>query len=164
MHSPAKAKHLRATQNLAGLLRAFVQRYGLGEVFSEKALICLTRNDYEPDVVFFARAKADRFTADQIEFPAPDCESRLPRSSTISTVTWRGRCSSFAAVAAKRKKKHRPIDGLCQGGLGRIFATRDLEYNKRQTDRCDWASEAWEAANRTGRRKHDPSRDRGRGV
>jgi Uma2 family endonuclease len=81
-HSPAKAKHLRATQNLMGLLRAFVQRHGLGEVFSEKALICLTRNDYEPDVVFFEKAKADRFVADQMEFPAPDFIAEVLSEST----------------------------------------------------------------------------------
>jgi Uma2 family endonuclease len=82
MHSPAKAKHLRATQNLVGLLRAFVQRHGLGEVFSEKALICLTRNDYEPDVVFFEQAKADGFNADQTEFPAPDFIAEVLSEST----------------------------------------------------------------------------------
>jgi Uma2 family endonuclease len=81
-HSPAKAKHLRATQNLVGLLRAFVQRHSLGEVFSEKALICLTRNDYEPDVVFFGKAKADGFNADQMEFPAPDFIAEILSEST----------------------------------------------------------------------------------
>jgi Uma2 family endonuclease len=81
-HSPAKAKHLRATQNLVGLLRAVVQRHGLGEVFSEKALICLTRNDYEPDVVFFGKAKADGFSADQMEFPAPDFIAEVLSEST----------------------------------------------------------------------------------
>jgi Uma2 family endonuclease len=82
VHSPAKAKHLRTTQNLAGLLRAFVQRQGLGEVFSEKALICLTRNDYEPDVVFFERAKAGGFSPDQMEFPAPDFIAEVLSEST----------------------------------------------------------------------------------
>jgi Uma2 family endonuclease len=81
-HSPAKAKHLRATQNLVGLLRAFVQRHRLGEVFSEKALICLTRNDYEPEVVFFEKAKADGFSADQMEFPAPDFIAEVLSEST----------------------------------------------------------------------------------
>ncbi len=81
-HSPAKAKHLRATQNLVGLLRAFVQRHSLGEVFSEKALICLARNDYEPDVVFFGKAKADGFSADQMEFPAPDFIAEVLSEST----------------------------------------------------------------------------------
>jgi Uma2 family endonuclease len=82
MHSPAKAKHLRATQNVVGLLRAFVQRHQLGEVFSEKALICLSRNDYEPDVVFFERAKAAGFTANQMEFPAPDFIAEILSEST----------------------------------------------------------------------------------
>ena len=82
MHSPAKAKHLRTTQNLVGLLRAFVQRHSLGEVFSEKALICLTRNDYEPDVVFFEKAKAEAFSPDQMKFPAPDFIAEVLSEST----------------------------------------------------------------------------------
>jgi len=82
MHSPAKAKHLRATQNLAGLLRAFVHRHSAGEVFSEKALICLTRNDYEPDVVFFGAAKAAGFSPEQMEFPAPDFIAEVLSEST----------------------------------------------------------------------------------
>jgi len=72
MHSPAKAKHLRATKRLMKLLDSYVERQALGEVFSEKALVCLTRNDYEPDIVFFAREKSDQFSADQVNFPAPD--------------------------------------------------------------------------------------------
>ena len=44
----------------------------LGEVFTEKALICLTRNDYEPDVCFFGNAKASAFNGETMQFPAPD--------------------------------------------------------------------------------------------
>lgn len=82
MHSPAKAKHLRATRRLVALADAFVPRKQLGEVFSEKALICLTRNDYEPDVVFFERSKADQFQDDQMQFPAPDFVAEVLSDST----------------------------------------------------------------------------------
>ena len=84
MHSPAKAKHLRATQNLTGLLRTFAHQRKLGEVFTEKALICLSRNDYEPDIVFFGSDKADQFTEDQMEFPAPDFVVEVLSKSTES--------------------------------------------------------------------------------
>ena len=47
MHSPAKAKHLRVT-------------------------VCLTRNDYEPDVCFFNTEKAVAFDGETMQFPAPD--------------------------------------------------------------------------------------------
>lgn len=72
MHSPAKAKHMRVTDNLVSLLRHFVILKRLGEVFTEKALVCLTRNDYEPDVCFFKAEKSDGFDGNTMEFPAPD--------------------------------------------------------------------------------------------
>ncbi len=72
LHSPAKAKHLRITERLLRLLATYVQAKSLGEVFSEKALICLTRNDYEPDICFFGVEKAAAFNGDTMQFPAPD--------------------------------------------------------------------------------------------
>jgi Uma2 family endonuclease len=38
----------------------------------EKAMIALTRNDYEPDIVFFEQTKSSAFTDEQMLFPAPD--------------------------------------------------------------------------------------------
>ena len=84
MHSPAKAKHLRATGRIFMLLKFFVHRNGLGEVFSEKALVCLTRNDYEPDVVFFGSEKAAAIGPDHMEFPAPDFVVEVLSESTKS--------------------------------------------------------------------------------
>ena len=49
-----------------------MRKHQLGEVFSEKALVCLTRNDYEPDIVFYSAKKAKGFTNETMEFPAPD--------------------------------------------------------------------------------------------
>ena len=70
MHSPAKNKHLDATKLLSQLLDLFVRVHDLGSVKSEKALIPTTRNDYEPDVVFFNKETADHLTPDQWKFPA----------------------------------------------------------------------------------------------
>lgn len=72
MHSPVKARHLDAAGNLYFLLKFHVARRGLGWVANEKALICLTRNDYEPDVVFYKKEKATLIKPDQMKFPAPD--------------------------------------------------------------------------------------------
>lgn len=47
MHSPVKRRHLRANGNLTTLLRVYVQAHNLGEVDTEKALVTLTRNDYD---------------------------------------------------------------------------------------------------------------------
>lgn len=82
MHSPAKARHIRATLNLVEMLRGFSRRKKLGEVFSEKALIALTRNDYEPDVAFFGSRKASEITDEQLEFPAPDFVVEVLSEST----------------------------------------------------------------------------------
>lgn len=58
VHSPAGHRHNRITRRLVVLLGAYVQQHDLGEVVAEKALVSLTRNDYEPAVCFFGRAKA----------------------------------------------------------------------------------------------------------
>ena len=54
----------------------------LGKVAVEKALIALTRNDYEPDICFFSKEKAASFTDDQMIFPAPDFVVEILSKST----------------------------------------------------------------------------------
>ena len=72
MHSPVKRRHLRAAKNLFTLLDAFAEIHELGEVDIEKALIALTRNDYEPDICFWGKEKAAAFDEDTMRHPAPD--------------------------------------------------------------------------------------------
>lgn len=72
LHSPASARHNRSGGNLFRLLSSFVLRNGLGEVFFEKAMISLSRNDYEPDISFFGARKAALIQPEQLRFPAPD--------------------------------------------------------------------------------------------
>lgn len=72
MNSPVKRRHLGVSNKLASLLIVYTRLRKLGEVMIEKALIGLTRNDYEPDIAFFTRERADVFTDDQMIFPAPD--------------------------------------------------------------------------------------------
>ncbi|MDZ4683249.1 MAG: Uma2 family endonuclease [Saprospiraceae bacterium] len=67
-YSPAKQKHLEISRLLGGLLHTYTLIKGLGAVWSEKAMISLTRNDYEPDLVFFKKSKSDKFTKDQLFF------------------------------------------------------------------------------------------------
>ena len=81
-HSPAKRRHWRVSTNLASLLNSFVRKDDLGEVGSEKVMIALTRNDYEPDIVFFSKEKASTFTDDQMLFPAPDFVVEILSPST----------------------------------------------------------------------------------
>lgn len=71
-HSPVRLRHNQVGKQLLILLDAYVMRHGLGYVGYEKIMVSLTRNDYEPDICFFASAKSERFTPDQMRFPAPD--------------------------------------------------------------------------------------------
>lgn len=70
--SPARYGHITAAEFLGRLLSFYADKHRLGYVAREKALVCLPRNDYEPDICFFSNAKAASFTRDQIKFPAPD--------------------------------------------------------------------------------------------
>ncbi|WP_288423429.1 Uma2 family endonuclease [uncultured Spirosoma sp.] len=96
MHSPVKRRHLDATQNLTTLLRVYVHLHELGAVDSEKALIGLTRNDYEPDICYWNKETADVFEADQMEHPAPDLIVEVLSKST----TGRDRGIKFEDYAA----------------------------------------------------------------
>lgn len=72
MNSPVKERHWTAVGNIMGMLRPYAIKKKLGRVASEKALICLTRNDYEPDICFWRTNKASAFTGEQMQHPAPD--------------------------------------------------------------------------------------------
>ena len=96
MHSPVKRRHLDATQNLLTLLRVFVHLHDLGAVDSEKALVGLTRNDYEPDICFWNSETARSFQDDQMEHPAPDLIVEILSKST----TGRDRGVKFEDYAA----------------------------------------------------------------
>lgn len=80
--SPVKKQHNSATKLLCKLLDTFVIKHKLGFVGIEKILVSLTRNDYEPDVCFFGNEKAKDFTANQMQFPAPDFVVEVLSDST----------------------------------------------------------------------------------
>ncbi len=71
MHSPVKMRHLKSSGKLYRLLSGHVEDNNIGEVFIEKAMIHLTRNSYEPDICFWKKELSDKFTQDQMLFPAP---------------------------------------------------------------------------------------------
>ncbi|MCS7037848.1 MAG: Uma2 family endonuclease [Saprospiraceae bacterium] len=72
LHSPVRRRHWKVVDLLSSLLSVYVRTKDLGVVGTEKILVTLTRNDYEPDIVFYSKEKADAFTDDQLLFPAPD--------------------------------------------------------------------------------------------
>jgi Uma2 family endonuclease len=83
-HSPVKLKHNRVSRRLFALLDAYVAAKDLGELGYEKLMISLTRNDYEPDICFFSKAKTAVFNDDQWQFPAPDFIVEVLSDSTAA--------------------------------------------------------------------------------
>ena len=67
---------------LSNLLSNFARVRGLGTVKVEKCLCVFPRNDYEPDIVFFGREKAEELTPDTLKFPVPDLVIEVLSSST----------------------------------------------------------------------------------
>ncbi len=84
LHSPVKKRHFSVTDLLSRLLSFYASIKKLGRVATEKAMIALTRNDYEPDLVFFNKEKYDTFTEDQMLFPAPDFVVEILSKKTAS--------------------------------------------------------------------------------
>ncbi len=84
MHSPAKDKHTDARENLAGILRIYADMHESGTIYSETALVTLTRNDYLPDIVFFSKEKAVHFTPNTWKYPAADFAVEVLSDSTES--------------------------------------------------------------------------------
>jgi Uma2 family endonuclease len=82
VQSPVKLRHTIASQNLFTLLSLYVTKHNLGYVGHEKILVTLTRNDYDPDIVYFGPEKAQTFTPDLMKFPAPDFVTEVLSPST----------------------------------------------------------------------------------
>lgn len=85
VHSPVRNKHLDVTKWLLNLLSTYVDLHDLGTIKSEKALIKLTRNSFEPDICFFSKEKAASFTPDTLYFPAPDFVVEVLSETTEKT-------------------------------------------------------------------------------
>jgi len=85
LHSPVMLRHNETSFNLANLIRIYVQKHDLGLVGYEKLMIQLTRNDYEPDICFFCKAKSQHFKPDQLFFPTPDFVVEVLSKSTENT-------------------------------------------------------------------------------
>ncbi len=82
MHSPVTVAHVAVSGRLTCLFRTFVTKNQLGWLGVEKAMVSLTRNDFEPDLVFFRQAKAAEFKKEQLLLPAPDFVVEILSPST----------------------------------------------------------------------------------
>lgn len=83
LHAPVASKHWRISMDLSSQMHQFAKNNNLGVVGVEKVMIKLTRNDYEPDIVFFSNEKAKYFTNNQLLFPAPDLAVEILSDSSI---------------------------------------------------------------------------------
>ncbi len=82
VHSPVKFEHEGASSKLFTLLNVYATKHRLGYVGHEKLLVCLTRNDYEPDICFWRVEKSAAFKSKQMQFPAPDLAVEILSPST----------------------------------------------------------------------------------
>lgn len=82
--SPVKFQHDAVSGALFILVGNFVTMRNLGYVGHGKIMISLTRNDYQPDICFFSKAKSEQFSSEQTRFPAPDFIVEVLSDSTES--------------------------------------------------------------------------------
>lgn len=68
-HSPVYGRHWKASTRITRHLIPYVYDNNLGEVGYEKVMVRMTRNDYEPDICFWKKEKADQFEQKQSAFP-----------------------------------------------------------------------------------------------
>jgi Uma2 family endonuclease len=54
------------------LIFEYIEGRDLGQVHGEKVLVAFTRNDYEPDILYFPKAVADTLEPDRWKCPVPD--------------------------------------------------------------------------------------------
>ncbi len=95
-HSPVAGQHWETVGWLHTLMNTYVGQADSGRVASEKAMISLTRNDYEPDIVFWRKDKSDQFLPQQTHYPAPDLVVEVLSKGTVS----RDRVTKFNDYAA----------------------------------------------------------------
>ncbi len=81
-HSPAKLKHSLVIEYLGNILSGYLRKAKQGIVVREKALVRLTRNDFEPDICYFSKEKHNQFNGDTMFYPAPDFVVEVLSKST----------------------------------------------------------------------------------
>ncbi len=108
MHSPAAEDHNEATGQLYRVASFYADIQKLGKVRVEKALVGMTRNDYEPDIAFWAREKSDRFEPGMNVYPIPDLiiEVLSPGKENIKRDTE----TKFEDYAAHRVQEYWIVD------------------------------------------------------
>lgn len=115
LHSLARMRHLQATKFISSLLDAHVRASGARIALVEKCLCVLPRNDYEPDVAFFGREKAESFGPDPMKFPVPDFVVEVLSESAEA----RDRGVKFEDYAANGVREYRVVGALIDEAANR---------------------------------------------
>ncbi len=82
VHSPAKDIHIMVQQNLSTIISTYAIVNNLGKVRGEKALVRLTRNDFEPDLSYFNKVASKKINDDTLFYPSPDFVIEILSKST----------------------------------------------------------------------------------
>jgi len=82
MHSPVMLRHSNASQLIYRAMSTFVDLADAGVVSHEKSMMECSRNSYEPDVAYWGKHKADKFTPQQLLFPPADLVVEITSKST----------------------------------------------------------------------------------
>jgi Uma2 family endonuclease len=106
MHSPARHSHNHVSSLVNRILGTYVSSHSLGFLLYEKVLCGFSRNDYEPDLVWFGPEKAATLKADTVVYPIPDLIIEIVSPSTEA----RDRGVKFEDYAAHGVKEYWIID------------------------------------------------------
>ena len=82
IHLPTESQHAQISDNIFMLFSTYALKHKLGRVTHEKVISRFTRNDYEPDVMFFGKEKSDTIQPNQALFPVPDFVVEVLSDST----------------------------------------------------------------------------------
>ena len=105
-HSPAAEGHNEVSSYVSRITSIYTDSHDLGVVRYEKAMISLTRNDYEPDIAFWKKSTAAKFNSTLTHYPAPDWVVEILSKSTAN----RDRGVKFEDYAAHGIQEYWIID------------------------------------------------------
>jgi Uma2 family endonuclease len=106
MSSPARHVHNHVSSLINRILGSYVQANSLGCVLYEKAMCGFSRNDYEPDLLWFGSEKAASLKPDTLVYPVPDFIVEILSPSTEK----RDRGVKFTDYAAHGVREYWIVD------------------------------------------------------
>lgn len=138
MHTPASEDHNEATGQLYRVASFYADLKQLGKVRVEKAMIGLTRNDYEPDVAFWRKEVSDTFEPGMSVYPRPDMVVEVLSPGRDNTLRdTKTKLEDYAAhgipeywiVDPKKKTVEQYLLSDSQDGLYELHKKVDVEDN-----------------------------------